>query len=134
MKICICCSLSFTEEVIDVAQQLERMGHEVMLPDGVKLRLIERDDFDPVVAKLDVDTIHEHPAKIRAADAVLMCNYEKNGILGYIGANSFCELYMARYFDKPVFALNPLPKQPYIHDEIMAFGIVVIDGDLEKIK
>lgn len=134
MKICICCSLSFTDEVTEVAKKLEGMGHEVLLPDGVKRRLIEREDFDPVGAKLEVDTIHEHPAKIKAADAVLMCNYMKNGIQGYIGANSFCELYMARYFDKPVFALNPLPEQPYIHDEIMAFDITVTDGDLGKIR
>lgn len=134
MKICICCSLSFTDEVTEVARRLEEMGHEVLLPDGVKRRLIEREDFDPVAAKVEVDTIHEHPAKIKAADAVLMCNYEKKGISGYIGANSFCELYIARYFDKRVFALNPLPEQPYIHDEIMAFDITVIDGDLEKIK
>lgn len=134
MKICICCSLSFTDEVIELARKLEGMGHEVLLPDGVKRRLVEREDFDPVGAKLEVDTIHEHPAKIKLADVVLMCNYTKNGIAGYIGANSFCELYMARYLDKPVFALNPLPDQPYIHDEIMAFGITVIDGDLRKIR
>lgn len=133
MKICICCSLSFTDEVTEIARKLEEMGHEVLLPDGVRLRLIEQEDFDPVATKVEVDTVHEHPAKIRKADAVLVCNYEKNGIPGYIGANSFCEIYLARYFDKPVFALNPLPEQPYIHDEIMAFGVQVIDGDLEKI-
>lgn len=134
MKVCICCSLSFTNEVVELAKQLEEMGHEVLLPDGVTQRLIEREDFDPVTAKLEVDTIHEHPAKIKAADAVLMCNYDKKGIAGYIGANSFCELYIARYFNKPVFALKPLPNQPYINDEIAAFGITVIDGDLGKIK
>lgn len=133
MKICICCSLSFTDEVLELARELEGMGHEVLLPDGVRLRLIKRNGFDPVNAKKEVDTIHEHPAKIREADAVLVCNYDKNGIAGYIGANSFCELYMARYFNKPVFALNSLPDQPYIHDEILAFDITVID-DLGEIK
>lgn len=133
MKICICCSLSFTNKVMEIAKNLEEMGHEVLLPDGVRLRLIESEDFDPVAAKREVDTIHEHPRKIQESDAVLMCNYTKNGIKNYIGANSFCELYVARYFNKPVFALNALPEQKYIHDELMAFDVIVIDGDLNKI-
>ncbi len=134
MKICICGSLSFTDEILRVAGNLEEMGYEVLLPAGVERGLIKREDFDPVQAKFETDTIHNHPEKIRAADAVLMCNFTKNGIQNYIGANSFCELYLARYFDKPVFALNSLPEQPYIHDEIMAFGIKVLDGDLDRLK
>ena len=133
MKICICGSLSFTDEVMVIAKSLRKLGHEVLLPEGMLRGLIKQENFDPVAAKHEVDTIHDHPRKIRESDVVLMCNFTKNGIENYIGANSFCELYMARYFDKPVFALNPLPEQPYIHDELMAFDIEVIDGDLSKI-
>ena len=133
MKICICCSLSFTDKVMEIAKKLEKMGHDVLLPDGVRLRLIEREGFDPVAAKCEVDTIHEHPKKIQESDVVLVCNFTKNKIENYIGANSFCELYVARYFDKPVFALNSLPDQPYIHDELMALNIQAIDGDLSRI-
>lgn len=134
MKICICGSLSFTDEILEVARELEEKGHQVLLPEGVIRGLIKKEDFDPVTAKSEVDTIHDHPRKIQESDAVLMCNFTKNGIKNYIGANSFCELYMARYFDKPVFALNPLPDQSYIHDELMAFDVEVINGDLDKIK
>lgn len=134
MKVCICGSLSFTDEILGVASDLENLGHEVLLPEGVKRGLIKQENFDPVAAKHETDTVHNHPKKIQEADVVLMCNFTKNGIENCIGANSFCELYMARYFNKPVFALNPLPNQPYIHDELMAFDVEVINGDLSKIK
>lgn len=134
MKICICCSLSFGDEVREIAKQLEAAGHEVLLPHSVIYRLNEQPDFDPVQAKLDTDPYHRHTNKIRESDAVLMCNYTKNGIENYIGANSFAELFAAYYFNKPIYALHPLPDMPYINDEIQALGIKILNDDLSKIK
>lgn len=134
MKICICCSLSFTDEVLAIGKKLEALGHEVLLPNGVINRVADEADFDAVQVKIDTDVWHTHVNKIRASDAVLVCNFTKNGVQNYIGANSFAEIFVAKYFDKPVFALNPLPDQPYINDEIQAFEIEVVDGDLAKIK
>ncbi len=133
-KICICCSLSFTDEVLQIAKDLEKLGFEVLLPNGVLERLLEKEDFNAVQAKIDTDACHKHVDKIRGSDAILMCNFTKNGIENYIGANSFAELFVARYYDKPIFALNSLPNQPYINDEIRSFGIKVIDGKLEEVK
>lgn len=132
MKICICCSLSFGDKVREIAKQLEAAGHEVLLPNSVIHRLNKQPDFDPVKAKLETDPFHKHTDKIRAADAVLMCNYTKNGIENYIGANSFAELFVAYYFNKPIYMLNPLPDMPYINDEINALGAKVLNGDLGK--
>lgn len=134
MKVCICCSLSFVEEVNAVAQKLTEMGYEVLLPNGIINRLIEQENFDPVRAKIDTESCQKHTDKIREADAALICNYDKNGIRNYIGANTFAEMFVAHYFGKPIFAINSLPDQPYIHDEIESFGVKVIDGDLSKIK
>lgn len=134
MKICICCSLSFGNEVREVAQQLEEMGCEVLLPNGVINRLIEQENFDPIQAKIDTDSSHKHVDKIREADVVLVCNYTKNGVKNYIGANSFAEMFTAYYFNKPIYTLHPLPNMPYINDEINSFGVVILDENLSKIK
>lgn len=134
MKICICCSLSFTKEVLQIAQQLETLGHEVLLPNGVINHLAEQPNYDPIQTKIETDPVHLHTDKIRTADAILVCNYSKNGIDHYIGANSFAEMFVAKYFDKPIFTLFPLPNQPYIHDEIHAFEPKILNGNLEKIK
>lgn len=133
MKICICSSLSFGDEVRKIAQELEQAGHEVLLPNGIINRLIEQADFDPIQAKIDTDSCHKHTDKIREADVILVCNYDKNGIKNYIGANSFAEMFVAQYFNKPIYALNPLPDMPYINDELQSFGVKVLDNDLSRI-
>lgn len=134
MKICICSSLSFGDEVRKVAKDLEKSGHEVLLPNGIINRLLEQDDFDPVLAKTSTDSNHKHVDKIRESDAVLVCNYTKNNIDNYIGANSFAEMFTAFYFNKPIFTLNPLPDIPYINDEIQSFNVKVLNGELNKIQ
>jgi nucleoside 2-deoxyribosyltransferase len=134
MKICICCSLSHTQKVLKLTTELETLGHEVLLPGGVIDRLYEKQDFNPVDAKVANDAIRKHVEKIKESDAVLICNYTKGDIKNYIGANTFLEMGYAHYFGKPIYVLNPLPDQPYIHDEIHSFDAVVLDGDLTKIQ
>jgi len=130
MKICICGSLSFTNEMLALAEKLEQLGHELLLPDGVINRRIEQADFDSVKTKAATDAVRKHIDKIRESDAILVCNYDKKGIAGYIGANTFIEIAVAHYYYKSIFALNPLPDQDYIDDEIRSFDIKILNGDL----
>lgn len=134
MKICICASLSFGDQVRQIAKQLEELGHEVLLPNGIIHHLIEQPNFDPIQAKINTDSNHLHVDKIRASDVVLVCNYTKNGIENYIGANSFAEMFTAYYFNKPIYVLNPLPDIPYINDEINSFGVKILNNDLNKLE
>jgi len=133
MKICICCSLTFTNEVIEIGKMLEQLGHEILLPNGVINHLIEQPNFDPVRAKIETNSWHLHIDKIRSADAVLVCNFLKNCTPGYIGANTYSEIVAAHYFGKPIFALFPLPNQPYINDEIHSLPITILDYDITRI-
>lgn len=130
MKICICSSLIFADEVLEISKMLEASGHEVLLPNGIINRLAEQPNFDAVQAKIDTDSHRLHAEKIRECDMVLMCNFLKNCTPGYIGANCFAELYLAQYFEKPIFALFPLPNIPYINDEIRSLDITVLNNDL----
>ena len=136
MKICICCSLSFTDEVKKIADRLHELGHEVLLPNGVIIDAIHKPDFDSVEAKRGngYDFVREHFKKIEESDAVLVCNFTKNGIDNYVGANTFLEMGFAYYVKKPIYALNPLPDYKYINDELLNFDVMVINGDLSEIK
>lgn len=135
MKICICGSLTFTDEVMALAREIEEKGeHELLLPNSMVAGLIKDPRFDPVQSKIDTNAVNNHVDKVRECDVVLVCNYEKKEIPGYIGANTFIEIAAAHYFGKPIFALYPLPDQPYINDEIQSFNIKVIDGDITKLK
>ena len=135
MKICICCSLSFTDKVKEIANELEKRGHEVLLPNGVLIDEIYKPDFDQVAAKHDngYDAIRDHFNKIKDSDAVLVCNFTKNGVENYIGANTFLEMGFAYYVGKPIFTINPLPNYDYINDEIRSFNVKNLDNDLAKI-
>lgn len=130
MKICICSSLTFADEVLEIGKMLEARGHEVLLPNGIINRLAEQPNFDPVRAKIETESNRLHAEKIRECDIVLMCNFLKNCTPGYIGANCFAELYFAHYFEKPIFALFPLPDIAYINEEICSLGITVLNNDL----
>ena len=136
MKICICCSLSFTDEVKRIADRLHELGHEVLLPNGVIVDAIHKPDFDSVEAKRGngYGFVREHFKKIEESDAMLVCNFTKNGIDNYIGANTFLEMGFAYYIKKPIYALNPLPDYKYINDELLNFYVKVINGDLSEIK
>ncbi len=133
MIITICGSLTFTSEIEQVAKDLQALGHEVLLPYGVMNRLIFDKSFDSKQTKIDNDAIRKHLDKVKQCDAVLVCNYTKNIIQNYIGANTFIEMAHAHYLGKPIFCLNRLPDMPYIDDELAAVGATVIDGDLSKI-
>lgn len=135
MKVCVSCSLSFTDEIKKISKELEAMGHEVLLPNGILSDAIRQPDFDPVEAKRDngYDAVRDHIDKIKESDAVLICNLTKNNVENYIGANTFLEMGFAYYFKKPIYTLNPLPDYKYINDEIQSFDAVVLNGDLSKI-
>jgi len=136
MKICICCSLSFTDEVKIIADRLHELGHEVLLPNGVIIDAIHKPDFDSVESKRGngYDFVREHFKKIEESDAILVCNFTKNGIDNYVGANTFLEMGFAYYVKKPIYVLNPLPDYKYINDELLNFDVKVINGDLSEIK
>ena len=133
MKICVCCSLSFTDEVLDVARRLEALGHDVLLPNGVIEQQIKKEDFDPIKAKAETDAVRKHIDKTREADAILVCNYDKKGIKNYIGANTFLEMASAHYHRKPIYVLNSLPDMPYINDELRSFDVLELQNQLEAI-
>lgn len=79
--------------------------------------------------KREFDAIKVHFNKIKEADAILVCNYDKNGIQNYIGANTFLEMGFAHCLGKKIYLVSPLPDMPYTNDELAAFDVEVI-GDL----
>ncbi|MBR3055735.1 hypothetical protein IKG64_00210 [Candidatus Saccharibacteria bacterium] len=119
-----------------IADRLHELGHEVLLPNGVIVDAIHKLDFDPVGAKRGngYDFVREHFKKVEESDAILVCNFTKNGIDNYVGANTFLEMGFAYYVKKPIYALNPLPDYKYINDELLNFDVMVINGDLSEIK
>lgn len=145
MNLVICGSIDVSDRLIQLADELEGMGYTVELPHyTIKIRRGEVTLADYVKAKEQSgdqqfraasqhDLIKLHWELVRAADVVLVANYEKKGIPGYIGGNTFLEMGFAHVLGKPLYVLNPLPDLPY-KDEMLAMQPSVLDGDLDQLK
>lgn len=136
MKIIVCGSISAADEINKVKQELEKMGHEVETPEGVKnkrLRRIKAGHEEKAEVKIKHDLIRGYYEKMRRYDAVLIVNSEKNSIPGYIGGNTLIEMAFAHILKKKLFCLYSLPNLPYT-SEILAMQPIVLKGELSKIE
>lgn len=136
MTITICGSMQFHREMEAMRKRLQARGFTVLVP--ADLDHIENNesymtnDEDKISTKIEFDFIREHFKKIEQADAILILNYEKKGIAGYIGGNTFLEMGYAFGLDKKVYLLHPIPEMDY-KTEMYAIQPIILDGDLEKI-
>jgi nucleoside 2-deoxyribosyltransferase len=120
--------------MVGIQEQLEEMGHEVLMPIEVPgLDYWSEDGSLRVTAKRAHDLISEHFRKIEKSDAVLVVNLTRGDIKNYIGANTFLEIGFAHYLGKRIYLLHSIPNQPYILDEILAIGAKVLDGDIRNL-
>ena len=154
MKITICGSIGFYEDMEQARNQLFKLGHEVKIPElalevpeefggGRKIyfgKFIEDNggmDSFPVGHKiwdLKEGAIRDHYEKIDWSDAILVINPEKRGIVGYIGGNTLIEIGVAFYSKKKIYILNPVSSELSYKQEILGIKPVILDGDLDKIK
>ena len=135
MIIALCHSMQFAEKAKEVQQWFAEHSHEAY-PSSFNESFIGLSDEEKEELKLkqkyELDAIQEHYSVIQKADKVLILNYKKNGIPGYIGGNSFLEMGFAYILKKPIYLLNLIPKIPYYETEIIAMRPIVLDGNLEK--
>ena len=136
MKITICGSMYFAKEMIDIKSKLEKLGHEVLLPD----------DSEKFIGNAELNADFEfingggymmgHFKKIEKSDAILVMNYEKKGINGYIGGSTLIETGIAYYLGKKIFIMNNLPSEDILSYvfEVKLTGPTIINQDLYKIK
>ncbi|OQA04968.1 MAG: hypothetical protein BWY68_00022 [bacterium ADurb.Bin400] len=137
MKIVICGSMSASKKMVEIKGELEKLGHEVILPKNAQeyadQSLKAEDSQESTKNKIENDLIRDYFHKISESDAVLVVNQAKNGIDGYVGGNSFLEMGFAHVLSKTIFLLNPIPQVPYA-DEIVAMQPVVLSSSLDLVK
>lgn len=128
--------MQFHDEMKQVKRDLQTLGFEVLTPSELdNLEYNEsymKNDEDRINAKIEFDFIREHFKKVELADAILILNYEKKNIPGYIGGNTFLEMGYAYGLGKKVYLLNPIPQMDY-YTEMVAIQPTVLNGDLKMI-
>jgi nucleoside 2-deoxyribosyltransferase len=145
MRLTICSSAHFAHESQEIKKKLEKKGVEALLYPGiVKVRgkTMTVDEFYTMRKKnlteefleTKKQLMDEHIDKIKNSDAVLILNFDKAKIRGYVGGNSFMEMGVAYALGKKVFIWKkPSNNLPY-YEEIMAMRPNIIEEDLERIE
>ncbi len=137
MKIGVAGSMQFTEEMIRVCEELEKLGHTTFMSkfkDNYVGKTDEEKETQKLYDKYTHDAIREFWKPMQDADALLVINKDKHGIKNYIGGNSFLEMGFAHVLGQKLYLMNPIPDMPYYGTEIIAMNPIVINGKLEEIK
>ena len=129
--------MQFHKEMGEVRDELITRGFTVFVPgeltDLEHNEYYQHSDEERITVKIEYDFIREHFRRIEQAEAILILNYEKKGIPGYIGGNTFLEMGYAFGLGKKIYLLNPIPGMDY-KTEMHAIQPVILNGNLSKIE
>jgi len=134
----ICSSMTFAKEMLSVKKTLEENGHSVFASQDTKLysnNPHKKLDFNEELRiALRLDSLREGFEKIAESDAVIVLNYPKNGIDGYLGTSVLMEIGLAYYLKKTIYILNEIDRSQNYALEIALTKPIILNGDLSKIK
>jgi hypothetical protein len=140
MKIAIVGSSHFCKQMVEYRDKLVALRHKCELHEHYVARaagkmqdLWEKMQKEHAKVKIEHDYIRYHYNEILNSDAVLVLNFDKNGIRNYIGGNTLIEMGQAYVNDKKIFLLNPIPDMQY-KEEVEALQPTILNGDLSKIN
>jgi len=141
--ITICASSNHYQQVLEVQKELRKLGYTVLIPKTANIMKRTR-NFDVTTYKTwykeisdykkKTKLITDHFKKIFQADAILITNYEKNGLSGYIGGNVLMEMTYAFMNKKKIYILNPIDEKLGIKEEVYGLQPVFLHGDLTKLQ
>jgi len=141
--IVICSSAAFYKQVLEVENKLKKLGFKVTIPltagkmkrsGDFRVETYKTWYMNPGDYKKKTFLTKHHFNKIVKGNIVLVLNYEKNGVPGYIGGAVLAEMALALHFGKKIYVLNPLPKSVTYLEELEAMLPVILEGDLTKIS
>lgn len=136
MRIGVIGSMQYTEKMLEIRDQLIKMGHDAFvttLADPFVGKADEEKEEIKLHQKNNMDAIREFWRLMQGGDAVLVANYDKHGVKNYIGGNTLMEIGFAHVLDQKIYLLNPVPDIPYYKTEIEAVKPTILNGDLTKI-
>lgn len=137
MHVVVCGSMTSSEKMVEIKNELESLGHSALLPMHTEAyankEKTEESDEESAENKIEGDLIRDYYKKIEDADVVLIVNEKKNGVEGYVGGNTFLEMGFGHVLNKKVYMLNEIPDVSYT-SEIVAMQPIVLDGDLTKFE
>lgn len=132
MKISICGSMVFVDQFEALAETLRADGYAVCTPvrEEAAARWEEMSQGEAVALK--VGYISNYLEEIRSSDVVLIANYAKGAVAGYVGANSLIEAAFGFALGKPVAFLFEPGEQP-CRLEALSLMTTCLDGEVSNL-
>ena len=131
-------SMTFAKEMLQTKEELEKLGFQAEVPFDVEYHVGDEQAIDDLEKNLQYciknDVIWNGFKQV--ADAVLVLNYPKNNIDGYVGTSTLMEMAVAHWHRKKIFVLNELPdhnEYRWAH-EAKIMTTKVLHGDLAQLK
>ncbi len=129
-------STAFAKRMQAIAQELEILNFAVLTPEfgaSSAFKTAQDSGDRQALIELQHNLMEAHIKRIQQCDAQLIINDTKNGVLGYMGTNTFIELGIAWALRKPLYLLYVLPTDSPYYDEVYAVKPVVLNGNLKKL-
>lgn len=135
MKIFICTTKHNYHRIPEIVPILEEAGHNLTMPNCFDRPMMEEEikkmgKAEHVVWKQEM--MKKDEENIEPQDAILVLNFEKNGVLDYIGGATFLEIYTAFRMGKKIYLYNPIPECIFT-DELKGINPIILNGDLSII-
>lgn len=131
VSISICGSMVFADQMEAIANSLGLLGCEALTPAKEERDQDWSDLSDASLIALKRSYVDRHLEKIRRSDAVLVANYRKHEIEGYLGPNTLIEAAFAYTLSIPVLFLHDPSQQP-CGLECLAISSGMLDGEPTK--
>src|SRR3989344_7092231 len=132
MRIAIIGSMQFSDKMLEFKHKLLGLGYETSVSEFVDSMLgktAEEQEKLKIQQKNNDDAIKKDCQRLENADAVLVLNFNKDGVQNYIGGNTFLEVGYAHILNKKIFLLNPVPNISFYNTELEAFKPIILNGD-----
>lgn len=128
--------MHFAKEMLEAQKILREMGHNVSVPSDV-IECLENPELNMDLEYCMATNIDKKDFdQVADADAILVLNYPKNNINGYVGGATLMEIGLARHLNKKIFILHNLPSEEEIRYvlEIKVARPIILQGNIENIK
>jgi len=130
--------MTFAKQMLEAKETLGGKGHEVILAQDTEHYSNNPDkklNYNEELKKaIEDEALKECFDKIKISDAILVLNYNKNNIKGYLGTSVLMEIAIAYYLNKKIYLLNEIDETQNYSLEVELVKPIILNNDLSKIK
>ena len=129
--------MQFAKEMLTAKEILEIKGHSIVMSQDVahySENPNTKEVFNNELKQAQKgNSLYEGLERVAESDALLILNYLKNGVEGYIGTSVLMEIGLGYYLKKKIYFLYPIDKNQKYALEIALVDPIILAGDLNKV-